>query len=118
MVAVINGNRLTEKTDFKDIPSFDPNKELTVVINVRAIAEEKKAEVSSQKKIAVFRPEQFKKAAKKQRFEVLRIKRKKADQNEITIRVKNKINRFSQVALRNTRFAEDVGKGRSIDITA
>lgn len=118
MVAIINGTRLVEKFDILVRVEFDPNKKLRVVNDVKAVTEEEKPKGSGQKKIAAFRPEVLINSHRKQRFNLLKAKQRKADVNEVIFEVKNKIRRFKQISLRNSRFAKETGKGSTLDISA
>lgn len=118
MQGVVNGTRLVERFDLLARVEFDPNKKLRVVNDVKAVTEEEQPKASGLKKIAAFKPEILKNANIKARFDQLRAKRRKADVNEVILKVKSKVNMFKQISLQNSRFAKEIGKGSVLDVSA
>lgn len=118
MAASINGTRIVEQFDLTVKSSFDPNAKLKVVNEPKSVVEREKTKVAAQKKIALFAPEKLKNLRNKIRFEQIRTKRRKADVTEITTAVQKKIERFKRNTLQNSRFSEDLERGKNINVSS
>ena len=116
MVAIINGTRVTAPRPDLNVPSPDPNTRLTVINNTKLVTEEERSEQSSQRKIANFRPVKLKEFSNAKRLELVRIKQRKGDINEVEFRVKKAIVELKQQNLKGSRFSGEIGKGSLFDI--
>ncbi len=116
MVAIINGARIAPPRPDISIANQNPNAELTVVNRAEPLIEENKREPAPNKQIAVFIPDKLKKSFELARLRQLMVKQRKGDINEVTLRVKKKVEVFKQQQLKDSRFAGEVGKGSIFDV--